>query len=176
MEVKKFTNTITFIFLFTTSFGQFNVKDLVDSLKFLETDTLDCTADIYWKIIAQKEKAIPYLIDKLTDTTPTKIRYDCKKTPLNISEVSYLALTEIADFPIFDITGYQFDHIDRNGCSGFHLWYFFTDNLGHKPEFQKSVRKWWAKNKKKYMWHLAPRKYLTECRKKYGIKGHYSYN
>jgi hypothetical protein len=45
-----------------------NIQSLVDSLQYMQSDTLDCSADIYWRIIAQGDKAIRYLIEKLTDT------------------------------------------------------------------------------------------------------------
>ena len=55
---------------------------MVDSLKYLKADTLDCKADLFWRIVAKGEKVIPFLINKLTDTTPTNVRFRCKNDRL----------------------------------------------------------------------------------------------
>lgn len=45
----------------------------------MKTDTLDCSADVYWKIIKRGKEYIPLLIEGLTDTTKTNIYNYCKK-------------------------------------------------------------------------------------------------
>jgi hypothetical protein len=67
--MKRLTATIFFIHCMAVSFGQNGaIKSMVDSLQYLKVDTLDCSADLYWRIIAKGDKAIPFLIEKLTDT------------------------------------------------------------------------------------------------------------
>ena len=108
--MKQIVTTILLLFSLTISFAQKgDIKSLVDSLQFIKSDTFNCNADIYWKIVSQGKKAIPLLIDKLTDTTQTNIKYHCKKTNLNVGEVAQFALTEIANFPAFLVTKMQFD-------------------------------------------------------------------
>jgi hypothetical protein len=107
--MKKIIATIFMFHCLTVSFGQSSViKSMVDSLQYLKVDTLDCNASLYWRIVAKGDKAIPFLIDKLNDTTPTKISNSCKATKLNVGEVSYFALQQIAFFPallhIFSLT------------------------------------------------------------------------
>ena len=104
-QMKKIVTTFFFLHILTFSFGQNNdVKLLVDSLKYLKSDNLDCNATLYWKIISKGEKAIPFLIDKLNDTIPTNISHSCKAAKLNVGEVAYFALQQIAFFPAFAIS------------------------------------------------------------------------
>jgi len=175
MTIKTIIAPVILTFLSITTSAQVDIKKMVDSLQYLKTDSLDCSAGIYWRIVAQKEKAVPFLIDKLTDLTPTNLKDRCKVTPLNVSEVAYYALTEIADFPIFLVTHMQFDHLDEKGCSGFHQWYFFSDSIAHKQAFQDNVRSWWAGNFNKYRWTAIRKKDLSFCQLSAGITGYYKW-
>src|SRR4030095_9482030 len=100
--MKRLIFSFVYLFSVTTSYGQnASLKLMVDSLKYLKHDTLDCNADIYWRIVAQGDKAIPFLIDNLNDTTQTNISFHCKQTKLNVGELSYFALQQIGEFPAF---------------------------------------------------------------------------
>lgn len=173
--MKKLIATIFFLYSLTLSFGQSkNIKAMVDSLKYLKVDTLDCSADLYWRIVAKGDKAIPFLIEKLTDTTQTKVRFHCKKTRLNVGEVSQFALTQIADFPAFLVTKIQFDVIvidDTNeGCWSFHDFLFINAN---KPRYQKNVRDWYEKQRLKYRVEKISKVKQTECQKQFGVDKYY---
>jgi hypothetical protein len=154
-----------------------DIKAMVDSLQFIKTDTFNCNADIYWRIVAEGQKAIPFLIDKLTDTTQTKIKYHCKKTSLNVGEVAHFALTEIANFPAFLVTHIQFDVITIDertgkGCWSFYDFLFINSN---KPRYQKSVREWYIKERAKYKVENISKTKQTECQKQYGINTYYQW-
>ena len=77
---------------------------LISELRNMKTDTLDCSADVYWKIIKRGKEYIPLLIEGLTDTTKTNIYNYCKKGKLNTGEVCYFALEEIAEFPAYAVS------------------------------------------------------------------------
>jgi hypothetical protein len=175
--MKKSVVTIFFSFLLTFSFGQTaSISSMVDSLQYLKTDTLDSSADLYWRIIAQGEKAIPFLIDKLTDTTATDVKFHCKQNRLNVGEVAQFALTEIASFPAFLVTKMQFDVvvIDKTGegCWSFYDFFFINSNKHH---YQQCVREWYNKEKPKYKAEKILRSAQTECQKKYGIDTYYQW-
>ena len=167
--------TTLLIFSLTLSYGQkVDIKAMVDSLQFIKADTFNCSATIYWRIVAQGKEAIPFLIDKLTDTTETNIKYHCKKTKLNVGEVSHFALTDIAYFPVFLVTKMQFDVIvlDETGreCWSFYDFLFINSN---KPQYQKNLREWYAKEKAKYKAEKISIKKQTECQQQYGIHTYY---
>lgn len=160
---------IALLFLRTTvSFGQNEnkLKSIVDSLLYLKVDTLDCKADLFWRIVAKGEMAIPFLINKLNDTTLTNISHHCKPTKLNVGEVSYFALQQIAFFPAFDITHIQFDVADGNGCWSFYDYFFNNENKRH---YQDSVQQWYVKNKTKFKAQKISRKKQTKCQKLFNI-------
>lgn len=148
-------------------FGQsVSVKSLVDSLRYLQADTLDCKAATYWKIISYGQEAIPYLIDNLSDTTHTNVWYRCKSTNLNVAEISYLALQEIAMLPVFNITHIQFDFFGRNNCWNFYDYFF---NNANKQKFQHELREWYAKNKSKFKKKKILARSRNDCQRKYSI-------
>ncbi|TRZ42162.1 hypothetical protein DMZ48_14105 [Robertkochia solimangrovi] len=142
---------------------------LIAKLATMETDTLDCSADVYWQIIGKGKSYIPKLIGSLTDTTPTNIYHGCKKEKLNIGELSYFALEEIGDFPAFIVTQIQFDVIQIN--NGWHCWSFYDylfDNR-NKKEYQNKVKAFYEKSQFEFVEY--PDSVITDCMKEYSIKG-----
>lgn len=148
------------------------VKAMIDSLKYLQADTLDCSADLYWRIIAQGDKAIPFLIDKLTDITKTNIRFRCKSSTLNVGEVAYFALTEIADFPAFSVTHIQFDVFNIKRCWNF---YDFLFNNANKRWYKTVVLSWYNKEKQNYKPERIALKNQSACQKVFGVTTYYKW-
>jgi hypothetical protein len=172
--VKKIVVTMLLLHCFTHSFGQnADITSMVDSLRYLKADTLDCSANLYWRIVAKGEKAIPSLIDKLADTTPTNVSQKCKATKLNVGEVAYFTLEQIAFFPTFEITHIQFDLVDINGCWNFFDYFFDNANKTH---YQSLVRQWYDKNKIKFKPSKISRKNQTKCQKLFGIDTYLRWN
>lgn len=164
--MKRLIAIILSLYMSTFSFGQnTDIKSMVDSLQYLKADTLDCKADLYWRIIAKGKMAIPFLIDKLHDTTSTSVAYRCKKTKLNVAEVAYFALREIAFFPAFDITHIQFDVI-KNGCWSFFDYFF---NNANKKSYQTLVRQWYDANKTKFKPEKISKEKQTMYQKQFSI-------
>ncbi len=142
---------------------------LISQLTNMKTDTLNCSAEVYWKIIKRGKESIPLLIESLTDTTKTNIYDQCKKSNLNVGEVSYFALEEIAEFPAFVVTHIQFDVISE-GCWSFYDYLYDNKN---KPEYQKMARSFYQTNTYKY--EEFKKSELTDCYKKYKILGKYKW-
>ncbi|NOS91732.1 MAG: hypothetical protein HOP30_07405 [Cyclobacteriaceae bacterium] len=139
---------------------------LISLLPGMKSDRIDCDANIYWRIIKRGKSSIPLLIESLTDTTLTHVYDPCKKGRLNVSEVSYFALEEIAEFPAFVVTDIQFDVYDQDGCSSFFDYLFDNKN---KTDYQKKVRSFYDSNK--FVYVQFEDKDLSECRRKYHILG-----
>ncbi len=152
--------------------GDYTVsKDsLISQLPEMKTNKLDCSADVYWKIIKRGKESIPLLIESLTDTTMTNIYDHCKKGNLNVGEVSYFLLEELAEFPAFVVTHIQFDVIDEHGCWNFFDYLFDNKN---KPEYQKLVRTFYQTNT--FIFEEFKKSELTDCYKKYKILGRYKW-
>lgn len=139
---------------------------LISQLPNMTSDSLDCNADIYWRIIKRGQASIPLLIESLSDTTMTNVYDHCKKGKLNVAEVSYFALEELAEFPAFVVTQIQFDVIDEHGCWSFFDYFFDNKN---KIAYQTKVRDFYNTNK--YVYVKFDAKDLTTCHKKYKIEG-----
>lgn len=160
--------------------GQNNsIKAMIDSLSytpFLYSNTLDCKADLYWRIVAKGKEALPYLIENLSNTEPTNIKFHCKKKRLNAGEVSYFAINEIGYFPLMLTTNMQFDvfRLDTTGqsCWSFYDFFFYDPN---KVIYQEKIRKWYQDKQPKYSAKKIENKDLTECQKKYGIKTYFQF-
>jgi hypothetical protein len=146
---------------------------LIYNLMEMKAGKLDCSAEAYWKIIQQGEKMIPLLLECLTVTRPTTIYNDCKKGKLNVGEVCYFALEELADFPAFLITQTQYDLIE-NDCWNFYT-YLFNDK--NKNEYQRKARNFYTSNRKiNYQYKKFSKKEMTPCRKLYKIEGRLVWN
>lgn len=146
----------------TDTFSQLAItreKDsLIAALREMKAEKLDCSAEAYWKIIQQGEKMIPLLLECLTVTRPTTIYNDCKKGKLNVGEVCYFALEELADFPAFLVTQTQYDLIE-NDCWNFYT-YLFNDK--NKSEYQRKARKFYsAYRKTNYQYKKFSKKEMT---------------
>ncbi len=122
-------NISKFIFLILTTSSINSIytqddtlKQQIDSLQYIEKDIF-IKNSIVWRIINQKEKAIPYLIDKLDDTTLTNGQYKFFKSNLVVGDIALLILSRITILPYHEITGMQictptrqssFNYISKN--------------------------------------------------------------
>lgn len=145
-----------------------STDSLISKLDNMSSKTLDSSAVTFWMIIKRGQASIPLLIESLTDTTETNIYDNCKKSKLNVGEVSYFALNEIAEFPAFLVTHMQFDVYDNEGCWSF---YDYLYNNNYKPTYQAMVRTFYRTNKFKFI--EFQKSELTDCYKKYKILGKY---
>jgi hypothetical protein len=145
------------------------IRMMVDSLKYISGDSLNCNADLYWRIVTLGEKAIPYLIENITDSTLTHIKYDCKKGPLTAGEISYFAIDKIAPIYAFRDIGIQFC-TSKNGCWSFYDYLFQNEN---KLYLENRLAIWYLKNKSTFKYISKADSTLSQCEKKYKISGYY---
>lgn len=142
-------------------------------LRSMTAEKLDSSAKAYWTIIQQGERLIPVLLACLTETSPTSVHSECKKGKLNVGEVCYFALEELADFPTYLVTQTQYDLVE-NDCWNFYT-YLFNDK--NKSEYQQKARKFYSDYRKtKYQYKKFSKKEMTPCRKMYKIEGRLVWN
>jgi hypothetical protein len=149
-------------------------KALVDSIYLIRSDSIDCSSDIYWRIVAKGEEAIPYLIEKLTDSMLTNVEHPCKLTKLTSGDIAFLALNQIADFPAFVVLKIQFDVFSFNekGNLCWSLYDFAFSNRG-KMRIQESYFDWWKNERSNYKKTLLKSEEFKDCLQKYKIKEYY---
>lgn len=157
------------IFNLSHSFGQNDdLKAKIENLKFTNSEFLNCDSD-YWKIIAYQKIAIPYLIEKLNDEHITNAKYNCKTENLKVGDIAYLALNEILNIPLFEVTNVQFDWFENNGCRG-GLFNYIENN---RNKFKEQVDQYYLKNKLKLKFVKFKKRDLTKCRIQNKINGYF---
>ena len=187
---KNLTNTMKFLTLILLFFSFFSSaqtenRKLVDSLKFIKEmpyicrDTVPtdlsvfCVDKIFWRTVKQKKDIIPFLIDKLADTTQTEANVQNFGGQYSVADIAYTALGEIIkDIPTFELLGVKFD---ENGCGYCSYWNHLRLDIQNRIKFQSLVRSWYYKNESNLVWvtsiHcvlLAPRQ-TRKYDKNYGL-------
>lgn len=127
------------------------VKLLVDQLKFV-TDvpyicrdtvygkSVGCGDSLFWKIVMQKRDAIPFLMDKLDDTTQTIVPVPNFGGNYTVADIAYVAMREIIDnIPTFWLLG-----LGENSYAygTMEYWEYIRADIRHRRKFQREIRKW----------------------------------
>ena len=166
--------SIFFIIIFgsTQIVGQTsNIKFQVDSLQYLKQQPLACNP-IYWRVVAAGQDAIPFLIDKLDDTTLIQTSLTCKATNVKVGDICFEALTEIFNIPLFYVTHQQFDFIDQYGCQQG----VFTYLDSNRQKFKSQILAYYDKYKTELKYIRYDKNYKNDCKKKYKVFGYYDVN
>jgi hypothetical protein len=165
------------------TFAQTDNKKLVDSLKFV-TDmpyicrdttatelSVVCGDKIFWRTVMQKQEIIPFLIDKLSDTTLTKATVPNFGGQYTVADIAYTALQEIIqDIPTFKLLGCKYD---KNGWAYCSYWDQLREDVKKRMEFQANVRKWYEKNKSKLVWVTSNQFLTCDCSGRHPNGGHF---
>lgn len=128
------------------------LEALTDSLKFVADvpyiceDSVfsnykpGCGDRIFWRVVQQKKSVIPFLMDKLDDTTQTIVSVPNFGGYYTVADIAYTAMQEIiADIPTFELLGVEFD---KEGCGYCAYWNYLREDISHRKHFQREVRKW----------------------------------
>lgn len=146
-----------FVFLSFHSAAQKRLEDaqlkaLTDSLKYVNDVPYNCEDSvftnyksgcgdrIFWRVVRQKKSIVPFLIDKLDDTTRTMVSVPNFGGYYTVADIAYTVMQEIiADMPTFEFLGVPFD---KEGCGYCAYWNYLREDISHRRHFQKEVRKW----------------------------------
>ncbi len=145
-----------------------SIKAKVDSLQFLNEQPFSCTS-VYWRILGTGKETIPFLIDRLGDTTLTQISLTCKQKNVTVGDICYEALTEIINIPLFYVTHQQFDFIDQSGCQ--QSVFTYLDN--NRQKFKSQILTYYNKYKIELKFVRYSKDYKNDCKKKNKIFGYY---
>src|SRR6478735_6756864 len=140
----KYITILFTLFLFSkfTLAQKSDIQLKIDSLQYLTHQPFACNT-VYWRVVAAGKNSIPFLIDKLDDTTQTQVSLTCKKTNVRMGDICFEALTDICNMPLFYITGQQFDFIDQYGCK--HGLFTYIDN--NRQKFTSQIVNYYNKFK-----------------------------
>ena len=145
-------------------------KESVSSA-FLATEAkmLDASAESFWQVVAAGKNAIPLLLDMLDDNRPTSAMNDCKTSYLTVSELAYLALNEIADFP-FSSNSDKSDDLILSDCGHFQQKWKQPANA---LNLQRMLSDYYTENEPAFELKPLAENESSSFKKKYGVKGRY---
>jgi hypothetical protein len=157
------------------------IKNLVDNLKFVKdipsicrdsvyfNETLGCGDRIFWRVVQEKKAAIPFLMDKLDDTTQTIVPVPFFGGYYTVADVAYVVMQEIiADIPTFQLLGVSFD---EEGCGYCAYWNYLREDFSHRKHFQREVRQW--EKRLGGRWVEDPKVLTCDCQFPHPNGGHY---
>ena len=132
--------------------------------KFKKHSIINTPADVYYRIVLNySTTAIPFLIEKLSDTTLTNIKNMCSQEIYSIGDISFLLINDIEQIPYAAVTNFQWCLIGLCGFipDGFMLYLKY-----HRQEFQS--------NYKAYYYSQTRQSILKEKRKWYNFNSTYA--
>ncbi|MBS1511462.1 MAG: hypothetical protein JST86_11515 [Bacteroidetes bacterium] len=131
----------------------------------------DCGDELIWQIVKFGKPAIMPLIDKISDTSYSTVRFkdDDKVITLRTGDIAYICLTQIVFVPVAVISKMQFDVVL---CGGYQAYFFtYLSNYSTRLKFQNQLKDYYSKTILK--WEKDNKSFLEECKRKHGIFGHY---
>lgn len=136
--------------------AQTPLPQLVDSLRFVRDMPYICEGGSgcgdshFWNVVRQKQAIVPFLIEKISDTTEIEVFVPNFGGYYSIGDVAYTAMTEIIHgIPTFKLLGVKFD---KHGCGYCAYWNHVRENPLQRLKFQKKVRQWYERNKNHLTW------------------------
>jgi len=164
------------------SFSQTENRKLVDSLKFIKempyicrdtvptNQSIFCVDKIFWRTVKQKKDIIPFLIDKLADTTHTEANVQNFGGQYVVADIAYTALGEIIKgIPTFELLGVKFD---KTGCGYCSYWNYLRSDIQNRIKFQSLVRSWYYSNESNLVWVNSNQFLTCDCMGRQPNGGH----
>lgn len=171
--------TFIFILMSFSTWGQTTNGNLADSLRYVKDmpyicetgDGFGCGDRIFWRVVQQKEKVIPVLIDLLVDTTTTSATVPNFGGQWTVADIAFTGLQEIIkDIPTFDLLGVEFDN---NGCGYCVYWNHLRRDIRNRRKFQAKMREWYDRNKVNLVWVRSNEFMSCDCRGEHPNGGHF---
>ncbi len=158
--------------------AQTDHSKLLDSLKHIREmpyiceGGLGCGDSIFWKVVSYKSEIVPYLIERINDTTQTEAYVVLFGGIWTVGDVAYAALEEIVwDLPTFRLLGTRFD---KRGCGYCAYWKHINKSLKNREKFQRKVKQWYELNRADLVWVVSEEFQMCDCMgRKHPNGGHY---
>lgn len=155
----------------------------VDDLKYVKDVPYipELSGDsLFWVVVKEKMEIIPYLIEKLEDTTRTEATVSNFGGNYTVADVAYRAITEIIHgVPTLELAEDPNNPEPRDGYWGY--WNYTRRSFENRKKFKKRVNEWYLSNKDKLEWVEYTRKFRTAPdwkfkTDKHPAGGYYVYN
>ncbi len=133
----------------------------VTDMPYICEDNSGCGDALFWRAVKGRQAIIPWLIDKLDDTTCTAVFVPNFGGYYTVADVAYVALQEIvAGIPTFKLLGVKFD---QKGCGYCSYYRYLRKNIRNRKRFEKAVRKWYQQNREKLIWVESTETLVCDC-------------
>ncbi|MCA1565770.1 MAG: hypothetical protein LC803_09060 [Acidobacteria bacterium] len=117
--------------------------DRITEIKMLPFKDEPVNDPVYNELTATGEKAIPCLIEKVTDTTPMA---DPRMSPMRYSD---LRVGDVALFVLGDVAGLDFYKFlpaqvqEKVPVDGVYAYFEYVEKPEHREEIQNALKKWY---------------------------------
>jgi hypothetical protein len=153
--MKRFILLLSVVTLFSCSSNKNGFNQEIKAIPQINRmpDTFELSGDsIYWNLVKGKQSIVPFLINKIDDTSATKAPIGYVGRNYTVGEVAIEALYEIIrDLPdrislIKNWERYEEDEAFNN------YWYYMNESEQNRLLFKKQIEKWYNKNKQSLIW------------------------
>lgn len=163
-------------------FSQVDIGHYIGKLKYVDNmpyickkgnhELLEgCGHKVFWELVKQKEKSIPFLLEKLNDTTITKAVVPYFGYNYSVADIAYTALREIIhNIPTFELLGVKFE---QEGCGYCVYWRHLNEKYQNRLKFQIAVQNWYDSNKNNLIWVESSSFSSCDCGDRHPNNGHY---
>jgi hypothetical protein len=136
-------------------YGQYLSKDWKEEEK--ENERFRKKNKYYHELLKLDTLAIPYLIDRISDTTEMSIRIPCSAHFLKLGDVAFAVLNDIITIPWHAVTNGQWDAYTCDTLPDDGWDYLYN----HRRQFQRQLRSFFQSPKGK-MWIRIQKKKLSK--------------
>lgn len=162
--MKKIILIIIVIINFSSCHAQDNDLGIkVDNLKHVETMPYipELSGDsLFWTVVKEGIDIVPYLIQKLDDTTKTDASVENFGGTYTVADVAYRAVSEIIkDLPTLEFAEDTNNPEPRDGYWGY--WNYTRRSFENRIKFKDRVSEWFKTNEANLKWTEYKRKFRS---------------
>lgn len=173
--MKRLTLNITLIFLFLGLAAQSeneieflidnfsNIKDMPYICRKIDNDfSIGCGDSIFWKAVSKRDMIIPFLLERLDDTTTSLTSVPNFGGEYLIGDISLMILQVLIwGIPVLDLAEDKENPEPRNGYWGY--WNYTRREPDNRVKFKKRIIDWYNQNKKDFVWIESDDIKICDC-------------
>ncbi len=122
-----------------------------------------CGDASFWTVVRDGLDALPLLVDRLDDASPTTAALPNFGGEYAVGDVALDAISEIVrGIPTFDLVNVKFDDSEE-GCGGCAWWNFVRASPANRQRVEKAVGKWLSEAKPRLQWQRSDEFGTLDC-------------
>jgi len=148
---------ILFLSLVSISFAQ-NINYEIKAQKVFEINSMPYIPEysgdtLYWDLVKDGLDIVPFLIEKLDDSSSTQINVELTGGYYTIADISNLIIWDIIrDLPVFQFTKSNKQLLDS--CGICYYWDYIRLNQNNRKNYKEEVNNWFKENKNNLVWFV----------------------